>query len=264
MVKMTANSPVRMEFDLYLDDGSAIMPDSAIAHVSDENGDVVGDAINVSVESSIAGATVDIPSSYNATDNVTGRVVTLAVTSNGASYVFTKTYLLEPIIVRLAVPSQSAMSVVQADIVANDFKDVVVDVWGDLSFDEKGRALRDAWSRISKIKLNPFRTEDEKDVEGVTMRMECGNFLVDELTSSEWAALPEHFIKSVRRAQLVEACVLSGGDPEWERRQSGLISKTVGESSEMFNTKPISDKRISERARREIARYISKRVIVSR
>lgn len=29
-------------------------------------------------------------------------------------------------------------------------------------------------------------------------------------------------------AQLTEAAVILGGDPAWERRQEGLISKTVG------------------------------------
>lgn len=259
---------ITLEFDLYRDDGTVIVPSSATVEVFDADQVLAGEDIVVPVVGNETVLHVTIPASYNVSDELTARVAvaTIVGTINGQSTatIASEAYAILPGFQPVRVPEESAMSVAGAEVIATEIKDAVTEVWGDLSFEEKDRALRDAWSKISRMLLKPFRNQEERNAAGVTTRMQEGRFYVSELSHEEWVSLPKHFLKALRRAQFVEACVLSGGDPEWDRRKAGLISKTVGESSEMFNTKAIAEKRISERARLDLSGYISKRVKLSR
>ena len=91
-----------------------------------------------------------------------------------------------------------------------------------------------------------------------------GNFKLKDLTSEEWGYLPTHFKDSLKQAQLIEACVILGGDPIGDRRDQGLLSKTVGESSEMFRAGMPTKHAISPTAMAELRGYIDRSVRISR
>lgn len=84
------------------------------------------------------------------------------------------------------------------------------------------------------------------------------------LTPTEWAALPITFKDALRKAQLLEANSLLGGDPASDVRRSGIVSKRVGESSDTFRqTKPL-ELVVCRRAYMALAKYITNRVRVAR
>jgi hypothetical protein len=84
------------------------------------------------------------------------------------------------------------------------------------------------------------------------------------LTVEEFDGMAEAFTRAVKRAQLVEADTLLGGDPIGDKRRAGLISETVGESSSFFQSKPYLNLPICRAAYEEVRRYIYLRVGIHR
>lgn len=84
------------------------------------------------------------------------------------------------------------------------------------------------------------------------------------LTLEEFDGLPEVFRRSLQRAQMAEADALLGGDPIMDKRKSGIISETVGESSAFFQSRPHLNLPISRQAYEEVKRFVYLRVGISR
>jgi hypothetical protein len=76
------------------------------------------------------------------------------------------------------------------------------------------------------------------------------------LTVEQFDALPDQFRRAVKRAQLMEANVLLGGDAVGKKRQDGVISETIGESSIFFSSKPYLNLPVSRQAFEELKRYV--------
>lgn len=84
------------------------------------------------------------------------------------------------------------------------------------------------------------------------------------LSLADFDALPEDFRRAIKRAQLVEADVVLGGDTVSKKRRDGIISETVGESSSFYSTKPYLNLPVSRQAFEELRRYIIFKVGVAR
>jgi hypothetical protein len=76
--------------------------------------------------------------------------------------------------------------------------------------------------------------------------------------------LPAGFLRAIKRAQLIEANVILGGDVVGRKRQDGILSETIGESSASFSDKPFLNLPISRQAYEELRRYIVIRIGVAR
>lgn len=103
-------------------------------------------------------------------------------------------------------------------------------------------AMVDAYHRIGKLSfgLNPYDEWDRYNIE-IYFRKE-GAIInrLNEWPKERFLNLPEKFRTSICRAQIAEANYLLGGSPIEKRRKDGLMSETVGESSNMFRpTKPL-------------------------
>lgn len=84
------------------------------------------------------------------------------------------------------------------------------------------------------------------------------------LNATSFAALPASFVQALKRAQLVEADTILGGDIVGDKRRDGVVSETIGESSTFFQSKPLLDLPIGRRAYAILRPYISISVGVSR
>jgi hypothetical protein len=78
---------------------------------------------------------------------------------------------------------------------------------------------------------------------------------LDEKTDAELKALPEQFLNAIRLAQVIEADSILGGNETEDLRESGLLSKTVGESSQMFRSGVAMKLPLSKRAYQVLKRY---------
>lgn len=76
------------------------------------------------------------------------------------------------------------------------------------------------------------------------------------LTLSQFDQLSPSFVKAIKRAQMIEANIILGGDAVGKKRQDGIISETIGESSAFFSSKPYLNLPITRQAYEELRRYI--------
>ncbi|MDX5412912.1 MAG: hypothetical protein LPK02_07675 [Rhodobacterales bacterium] len=239
-------SPASAAYQVFDDEGVQVVPTTPVALTGDEE----------SIEITVVAADNTVTGSNGA------RTVVLTLQSAGKSFQLSQTYVLENFGF-LSVPSQSAMTLPQAMILARSMSTAVMEAWEFADDRERQGALQDAWSRLCRLPYLPWRDYEERPGSGAD-RLIKGEFRLDDLTNDEWALLPDHFKKALKRAQLIEAAVVLGGDPSWDRRQDGLISKTVGESSEMFMTRKPGMTTISPKAHEELRGYIRRSIRIGR
>lgn len=264
MNTFTPSTDVTLSFDMVDEDTMEIIePVSAVYDLFDDEGVQLETDTAITILGGEDILSVTILSGMNAIDGTEGaRTIVLKVTTATGVKVLTKTYLL----VRFAfltVPADSGMTLPQSEILASKMAQSVLENWHDESGKRKSGALREAWNRMSRIPFNPWR-EFQELPSSAPSNLTQGDFALNELTSDEWVSLPEKFKQAVKRAQLIEAAVILDGDPTWDRRQDGLISKTVGESSEMFASKKAAFSTLSPKALREVSSYIRRRISVGR
>lgn len=84
------------------------------------------------------------------------------------------------------------------------------------------------------------------------------------LSTDQFNTLPSNFTSAMKRAQMVEANVLLGGDIVGEKRRDGIISETIGESSTFFNSKPYLSLPFSRQAFEIVRPYISIQTRIAR
>ncbi len=261
----TAGSDCRIEVDLVDENGLAIDGTSYVWELLNEEGDQIATDVG-SLAAGAVTATITVPAAQNtlpAGVRMGGRMLSVVVTDDqGDTHSMGVTYLLRANVF-LQVPSESGQTLIQAMIMSQGMPPVLMESFRFSSDAEREAALAEAWARLSKISLDPFRDTDVPD-SALSEEILSRSFAVNEISKADWDLLPEHFRTACRRAQIIEATVLLGGDPTWENRENGLLSKSVGESSEMFRSRPPAPSALSPKARREVAAYINSNVIVRR
>ena len=264
MLTFAPNSDVTLTFDMFTADGDVIDPVSATYRVFDDEGAEVVSSTAVAVSGGEEEISVTIAAVNNAIGGAANgaRTVLLSVITAAGAYELSQTYVLETHGF-LSVPSESVLTLPQSLMLARQLAQSVLDIWDDAEDHERQAALREAWIRIDRFPFTPWRSY-ETIPDSASDTLKTGAYRVSELSSADWALLPEHFKSALKRAQLVEAAVLLDGDPTWDRRQDGLISKTVGESSEMFTSHKASVTTISPKSYREIKGYVRRKVSLAR
>ncbi|MGV2866471.1 hypothetical protein [Achromobacter sp. AGC39] len=86
-----------------------------------------------------------------------------------------------------------------------------------------------------------------------------------QITLDEWRALPNDFVTALRRAQVIEADAILGGDEIGDIRRAGIVSKSTGESKHFYraNLKAI-ERPICARAMREMSKWVLNRMRLGR
>jgi hypothetical protein len=78
-------------------------------------------------------------------------------------------------------------------------------------------------------------------------------------TEVQWNAMPQAFKEALRRAQIIEADAILGGDDLGDLRRDGVMSMTVGEAKQFFRpVKPLSGP-VSRRTYNELAKWVLSR-----
>jgi hypothetical protein len=127
-------------------------------------------------------------------------------------------------------------------------------------------ALIDAYARLIKIRFKNLAgdgvviAQNRHIVENDSLgRIDLSTFSVDE-----FVALPERFLLALYRAQVLQADDILGADPIQDRRKSGLMSETVGESSNMYRPGTPIMWQMSRRALEALSGYLDYRMVAGR
>lgn len=241
---------VTLEVELVLADGTTSEDATVSFSVLDEAGVEVYSGL-ASVASSVA--TAVIPQSANQLSAETKRAGRLVVFECSDGTVI-DTYIVErsSALFSLSIPAESGIGVAQAHTLALDVDGV--EFWLDAPHRDKVRALKDAWVRLSKLRLRVWR-EGDVTPSGFD-RLKNAAFALNQMSIEEWAATPIAFKNAVCLAQLYEAARIIEGDPVSERREEGLLSKTVGEASEMFRSGRPLDRGVGRKAISALRGYV--------
>ena len=255
MKKFVAGNDIVLQIAVYDQNGAAAPDGPATATVSDGATSTV---LSTSIVSGVAEVTV--PANLNDLGAATRASRIVTVTAGEISAI--DAYVIEnpTAAISLTIPKDSAQTVFDALSLAFDLDDI--DMWLDAEVEDRVRTLKEAWSRICRLRLTPYRWND--DVTGAASEVVAGEVRLNEITLDQWNLLPEAFKCAAKRAQLIEAESIISGDPVGDRRREGLLSKTVGEASEMFRSGKQLDIPISSRALSELKGYVSFSFRVSR
>lgn len=127
--------------------------------------------------------------------------------------------------------------------------------WSAASRQDRIHALAMAYRSFARVRL---RFVDDSD--GMTRLItpeQWDSFNITKMSAASLQTLPEEYLSAVCRAQVIEADSILGGDEVEDIRRSGVISATVGESSQFFrnSVRPL-ELPLCRRAMKEIGRYL--------
>lgn len=252
-------------FNLTIDITPVGVPTSATYRVLDQAGVIVVDATVLTVYGDDESLSIPITSAITTlTEGVRRRLldVHLEVSGdNGELFKFRESALIQNL-TNLLIPAESFQSVNEATLIAMDIHQL--DNWTASDHETRRQAMIEAAHRISLVRFiyfNDLETEffnHVTSIDNIDLRESWGNRRIElsAMTLEEFNELPERFISDLKVAQVIEADTVLGLETSEDKRASGVLSDTVGETSQMFRTgKPMSAV-ICKRAMRRLSRWI--------
>lgn len=141
---------------------------------------------------------------------------------------------------RLVMGENSILNFTQALLMVPDLTEL--NGWYDAADDNARKAaLREAYELLSEFNLNESFVYNS----------------IAKYSKEELEALDERVLNNFRRAQMLHADYLLGGDPEKMMREKGVISNSAGESTMFLRTTKQINYGISDRAYRYISKYLA-------
>lgn len=222
----TALSPLAVEYAVFTEDGEELVARVAVpAYVAGES--------EVSVTVLAASNALD-------TGETVGlrQVIFYAQLETGwvAQEEIYKIATLDP----LVVPDTSFTTYNEAVLIASGMTDM--DGWNAASKEDRLGALTQARDNLCRITYSEATD-------------------LSEYTADDFADLDATFKWVLQKAQVVEADAILVGDEVSAKREGGLMSETIGESSMMFRPGRPAQYPVSKRAMKLLSRYIRPRMI---
>lgn len=276
MSSRTANRTASFSIPLIDEGGAAFVGVSATWELFDARGNIIASDIVPPFAQSDTAVSFEISAddmSLDAGESSSGREIVVYVTVVGGVINEIRDYFVLVSPQSLALMANSFTTYPEALAVRTEF--AALHGWDASDRTRQCAALAQAFRNLCKMayKVPGYNGSiDNQDKaywgtgtdEGIFWDRGGRRVRVSTLTPDEFDGLPEPFKRALRRAQIAEANILLGGDPIAEKRKSGLISETIGESSSFFDSKPYLNLPISRQAYEEVKRFVHLRIGASR
>ena len=161
----------------------------------------------------------------------------------------------------LVIPAESFQTVNDAILRSMDIIDI--DNWHAADADARRLALIEAGARLKRIRYLVFGDRSYVPMNRITIYPDLtdddddfGAHLFEYMDRDQFLALPRSFLRDLYRAQIIEADMILGPETAEQKRLSGIMSDTVGETSQMFRTGRPIELPVCKRAFREISRWL--------
>ena len=189
------------------------------------------------------------------------RIVELEMTTPEGVVISDESYIIEKNQV-LTVFTNTFQTYEEAVLNSIDMGNL--EAWNYSDDRDRKAALIESYRRIGKLRLSPYPDVDDLP-DALDTVFHTGDFRMNvDVTQTEWDLFPAVFQESVKLAQIAEADIVLNGDPMWDKRSGGVISETIGESSQFFRpAKPLTLP-VSARALRYLKGYVIHDVVVVR
>lgn len=177
----------------------------------------------------------------------------------------------------LSVPEQSFATLADTQMMAIDL------LSGDnLLADGESMMRKRLIEATNRIKDLPFsfrrilgldydgyeRPQNMLNVKTIPLGM-AGKYRVDlvdweTVTPDEFYSFPEFFRKALMRAVINEACEIANGNDVASAREDGILSESIGETTNMYRTGKPANKKVASTTWRILTKYTNNRAIVRR
>ncbi|UBM12763.1 hypothetical protein [Cupriavidus metallidurans] len=253
-----AGSALEIRVPLIDKAGEPIQAQAVSFRVSDGTGAVINEGVIDPWDTEQTEITLPIPAELNTLEPgvVTDiREIEFVVTLDaGGSLLLSETVALMSQDV-LVVPKNSFLTMAEAQMLAFAIPDMTA--WYEADRDARVKALTEAHYRLARRRYRTYGTADQRRIDAFGM-----SGYVFNLTLEAFSVLDLRFITAIKRAQLFEADFILSGEANSE--DSTLVSKKVGESTEIYKTIRPSVNYLSARTMREIAPYLISEVRTAR
>ncbi|UWM66655.1 hypothetical protein N1249_22855 (plasmid) [Enterobacter sp. CP102] len=251
---------------------------SATYTLKDGRANIVAEDVPVEFEAGQMSVTVVVPAEYNQLADRERDLRRLVLTVNDG----TINHLTEQLYVlmadfELAVPRHSFATIADAQMQAIDMLN------GDALLADGDSLMRKRLiEATNRIKTMPFSIRrifgidyDDYDrpqnmLNVTTMPFgAAGQYRVDivdwdELSDEDFAAFPDVFKRAVMLAVINEACEIANGNDVAAAREDGILSESIGETTNMYRTGKSAPKTVARTTWRLLAKYTNNRFIVRR
>lgn len=178
------------------------------------------------------------------TDPLVGRVVTLTCDVSGETLEFKELYAIES--KDFLMKGRNGFAGFNAYLITAELTPEIAYFKRASELDKK-MALDFAFKQMSKMSLVGFEPYSK----------------LEDIPVEDYEKFNDK-LKLFMMAQIIQADDLLGGNPIEDQRQSGVLSKTIGESSHFFRTAKPVDYPICQRAMKLIKGYVTFRVRIGR
>jgi hypothetical protein len=257
--------------------GNALVPTALSYQVLDENELVIKSPVSQAFTTGDTKSTIAVAPSYNtlaagATNGL--RIVELDLTTaDGSIYALRYTYALG-VTDQLVLLTNSFQTLAFSMLEASNLPASAVTAYSGATDALRIPAMAEAYQRLTRL---GYFVRWPRDVDAQNYLTEW-EFLNNRIISPRfWQVMtldtylnlyPEHFRMSLRRAQIVEANVILGGDPVsdtlMKKRRDGILSEDTGQSKMMFRSSKPLDIGISRAALSYLTLYIDMRQTMTR
>lgn len=187
------------------------------------------------------------------------RTIEVEVTDARGTIPLSQTYLLAAS-TSLIIGVTSWLTNGQAILIAQMLPRL--DGWTAASEEARQIALVEAFRRLQRLPVYADRRAAQNSLFATAGLFETGLLL--DMSPEGFANADPRFQDGVRRAQVLEADHILTVDPIAQMREAGIISMTVGESSNFFRNQKALDRGLCKRAYQEVAPWIRDSIRIGR
>lgn len=133
-----------------------------------------------------------------------------------------------------------------------------LEAWEVADKRQRMSALIEAYHRLGRLTYE-IDDGDDQSIDYQAKLIFNNEFITDlnnDYTIDELTAIDSVFVESLQKAQIMEAAVILGNDPIEDQRRDGLMSASVGESSNFFRPGKPLELAVSKPALRYLTGYI--------
>lgn len=241
-----AGRSVDISLALVDDAGRTLVPTALNYSVYDDEGAVI--QTSTAVTNPAPGATkvaFTVPAASNelsADFGIGYRRIALTITTSSSTFVQSADYLLEATQV-FNVPSNSFQTYETSLIMARMI--TPLNGWDAASIETRKFALFRAFDLMNAFSYEMRYVDGTSEV-----------LTVDEMTTETIASLSTNQIMDFRKAQLIQADYLLGGNPTEKDIQDGLQSSSIGEISQFYRPRPTLNLALCKAALSYVGKYI--------
>ncbi|MDC9582346.1 hypothetical protein PSI15_12360 [Xenorhabdus sp. PR6a] len=254
--------------------------ESATYSLFDISGKAVVENVPIAIESGDLSVSFSVSGEHNelAGDKSKDirRVIVKSVTQSGRVSEYEQYYAIIGSL-DLSVPGESFVSLMEAKLAAMDM--YVSDSFLMLNDHTQRQALMEATKRLKNMRFDIKKiykiseNEYERPQNVLTANTlpfylsgEFKNNTIDfaELSEEEFRSLPDYFLKDLAEACMIEAVAVVENGGTSDARDDGLLSESIGETTNMYRSGRSATRSLSRKTWRIIARYIDNTIRIRR